>query len=145
MKRLLDNLNFKYPNKNRDEKFKLLETSKRNAEFLFTLIRNEYKNKYIVTPLRDREIYQEAIDALDSMYEKYLLLKKYTKRDSIDNLIEITGRWFTYVNCIEIMIDHITGNNNYQKNMDASAAKLLSKELWNDFEQQLKKKNAQRK
>lgn len=131
-------LNFAFPNKSENEKTKILETAQRNSEFLYKLLRSEYSQKYRDSKLNQNEVFWEAVGALDQMQEKYLNLKKRSNHQNLDRAIELEGKWFSYLNCIEIMINHIVGSISKEPDLDPASAKILSKELYEEFDKLLK-------
>lgn len=137
---LLSSLNFSYPNKSEEQKKKILKTAENNSEFLFNLLRKEYKSRYMNNKYRysDKEVFQEAIGALDVMKEKYITLK--AKKYTLNELLEITQMWFLYLHTIEVMIANITSDADLLRSaedLDPAQAKILSKEIWSDFDVKL--------
>src|SRR4051812_13772423 len=72
---LLDSLDFSYPDKSDEQKEKILNIAENNAEFLYSFLKSQYNS-------RNEEVFQEAINALDQMKEKYMMLK--AKKPSIN-------------------------------------------------------------
>lgn len=138
---LLDQFDFSYPDKSEEQKKKILKIAENNAELFFNLLRNEYKKRYVDRSYKhpDKEMFQDAIDALDEMKEKYLVLK--SKKYSLDQLLEIAQMWMLYLHTIEVMIASISSDIdllNSAEDLNPVQAKILSNEILSSFNVKLK-------
>lgn len=133
---LLDQFDFSYPDKSEEQKKEILRIAENNSELLFNLLRNEYKRRYVDRAYKhpDKEMFQEAIDALDAMKEKYVVLK--SKKYSLDQLLEIAQMWMLYLHTMEVMIANITADTDLLRSaedLDPVEAKILSSEILSCF------------
>ncbi len=124
---------------NEVELLETLKAIKREAKFLYSNCRTLYEQRIRTSLPGDRKIFQEAISALDGMYEMYERLKAGMREESLAEQIKFATKWSTYLSCIEAMTAYKTKDKYLLKGitLDESYAVKMAPRLYLDYGRQL--------